>query len=57
MKYTAGKGGFVASIKTNEPGTSNEDSAGAFYNGKDHDHGKWLYDVKTHHDAWGKKIR
>lgn len=40
VKYTAGKGGFVASIKTNEPGTSDEDSAAAFYNGKDDDHGK-----------------
>ncbi|XP_025016509.1 uncharacterized protein LOC112538804 [Tetranychus urticae] len=58
VKYTAGKGGFVASIKTNEPGTSDEDAAAAFYNGKDHDHGKWKYDVKTHHekgkDDWGK---
>ncbi|XP_053209400.1 uncharacterized protein LOC128393283 isoform X2 [Panonychus citri] len=58
VKYTAGKGGFVASIKTNEPGTSDEDSAAAFYNGKDDDHGKWKYDVKTHHekgkDHWGK---
>ncbi|XP_015786717.1 uncharacterized protein LOC107363949 [Tetranychus urticae] len=55
VKYTAGKNGFVATIKTNEPGTGDVDSAGVYFNGGDHHKGKWLYDVGTHHkDHWGK---
>lgn len=50
----ADKGGFRASIKTNEPGTSDEDAADATYNGADWNKGKWMYDASIKHDA-GKK--
>lgn len=36
VKYIADKGGFRASIHTNEPGTANIDSADAIVNGPDH---------------------
>lgn len=55
VQYSADKNGFVAYIKTNEPGTSDEDAADAYYNGVDWNSGKWLYDFSIKHDkGWGK---
>lgn len=56
VQYSADKNGFVAYIKTNEPGTSDEDAADAYYNGVDWNTGKWLYDFSIKHekDPWGK---
>lgn len=54
VQYSADKNGFVAYIKTNEPGTSDEDAADAYYNGVDWNSGKWLYDFSIDHDSWGK---
>lgn len=54
VQYSADKNGFVAFIKTNEKGTSDEDAADAYYNGVDKSHGKWLYDFSIKHDkGWG----
>lgn len=57
VQYSADKNGFVAFIKTNEKGTSDEDAADAYYNGVDWNNGKWLYDFSIKHekDSWGKK--
>lgn len=56
VKYSADKKGFVAYIKTNEKGTSDEDAADAIYNGLDWNTGKWLYDFNIKHDKspWPK---
>ena len=69
VHYKADKKGFRAVIKTNEPGTSSEDSAHAIYNGPDEhwgskshvesgSHGGWHHEKKHHeekHDHWGHK--
>ncbi|XP_053202565.1 uncharacterized protein LOC128389923 [Panonychus citri] len=47
VKYVADKNGFNAEIKTNEPGTSDADTAAATYNGADGNKGKWSYDVSV----------
>lgn len=55
VKYVADSMGFRASIKTNEPGTSDADAADATYNGADKGKGKWMYDAKIKHDVPKKK--